>query len=72
MVTKDTLFRPTKQETKADTTNRTAREIIRSEAEARESKTATLRAARMEKEAAQAALPKAGKPAKKMATPTGD
>ncbi|TCM87106.1 hypothetical protein [Rhodovulum steppense] len=51
MRTKDTLFRSTSQETKADTTARVAREIIQSEAEERQKKTAAQRAARLEREA---------------------
>lgn len=44
--------RPTRQETKADATDRAAREIIRDEGAARDAKTAALRAARLEQEGA--------------------
>lgn len=44
--------KPSKQEAKADVTTRIAREIIDSEATARETKTERLRAARLAKEAA--------------------
>lgn len=42
--------RPTRQESKADATDRAAREIIRDEGAARDAKTAALRAARLEQE----------------------
>ena len=42
--------RPTRQETKADATDRAAREIIRDEGAARDAKTAALRAARLQQE----------------------
>jgi hypothetical protein len=47
------LFKPkqSKAESKADTTNRTARGIIGAEAQKRDAKTARLRQARLEKEA---------------------
>lgn len=43
--------KPSKQETKADTTTRAAREILDNEASAREAKTERLRAARLAHEA---------------------
>ncbi|WP_375263101.1 hypothetical protein [Palleronia sp.] len=54
MVTKDTLFRPSKAESKADTITKIAMGIIDSETAARESKTARLRAARAERDASEA------------------
>ncbi|MGK2286075.1 hypothetical protein [Pedomonas sp. V897] len=52
-LTKDTLFRPTpsRSETRAEITDRTAREIIQSETERSRAKTERLRAARLEQEA---------------------
>jgi hypothetical protein len=50
MVTKLTLFRPTRMETKADTTS-VAQSIIASETSAREAKVERLRKARREREA---------------------
>lgn len=49
----NTVFqpKPSKQETKADATTRAAREILDSEASARESKTERLRQARLTEEA---------------------
>jgi len=44
--------RPSRQEAKADVTTRAARQIIDSEAEARQAKTERLRAARLAQEAA--------------------
>lgn len=57
IVTKETLFRPSrsKAETKAETTNYTARAIIDAEAVQREAKTARLRQARLESEASKPA-----------------
>lgn len=52
MVTKHTLFRPTKSEAKADSTSSTAKTIIASETAAREAKVERLRKARLEREAA--------------------
>jgi hypothetical protein len=51
MVTKHTLFRPTRTETKADTTTSVAQSIIASETSAREAKVERLRKARLEREA---------------------
>lgn len=48
-----TLFRATKQETRADVTDRAAREIIDAETAAREQQIARLRTARLRKEAAE-------------------
>jgi hypothetical protein len=47
--------KPSKAETKADVTDHAARSIISAEAERREAKTARLRQARLEQEAAQTA-----------------
>ena len=47
--------KPSRAETKADVTDHAARSIISAEAERREAKTARLRQARLEQEAAQAA-----------------
>jgi len=60
----DNLARPlpTKPETKADITDRIAREIIKEEVEYRRSLTARLRAARLKFEAQQAAAPAPAKP----------
>ena len=55
MVTKDTLFRPSKAETKADSTNQVARGIIDAETTARQEKVAKLRAARADRDASEAA-----------------
>ena len=51
--TKDTLFRPvpSRTETKADITDRIAREIIQSETDRRHALTEKLKAARLEQEA---------------------
>ena len=57
--------RPSKQEAKADVTSRIAREIIDSEATARESKTERLRAARLAKEAAAKPTPEPRKTRRK-------
>jgi hypothetical protein len=58
------LFKPkqSKAESKADTTNRTARGIIGAEAQKREAKTARLRQARLEKEAVEPVAPAPLKP----------
>ena len=63
---KDTLFRPvpSRSETKAEITDRTAREIIKTETERRNAKTERLRAARLEQEA-RALAAAAAEPAKK-------
>lgn len=52
-LTRDTLFRPapSKAETKADITDRVAREIIEAETSRRQALTEKLRAARLEQEA---------------------
>ncbi len=57
--------KPSRQEAKADVTSRIAREIIDSEATARESKTERLRAARLAKEAAAKPAPETRKPRRK-------
>ncbi|MGR3494310.1 hypothetical protein [Citreimonas sp.] len=74
--------RPTRQESKADATDRAAREIIRDEGAARDAKTAALRAARLEREGTETApdekpakgdaakKSKARKPAKRRKTDT--
>ncbi len=54
-------LKPSRQETKADTTTRAAREIIDSEASAREAKTQRLRAARLAIEAIDKPAPAAKK-----------
>jgi hypothetical protein len=51
MVTKHTLFRPSRTETKAETTTSAAQSIIASEAAAREAKVGRLRKARLERDA---------------------
>ena len=62
-----------KSETKADVTNNAARAIIGSEVERREAKTAKLRQARLEHEAAVAAMPPVAKPKRaRKAKPTPD
>jgi hypothetical protein len=64
MVTKHTLFRPTRTETKADATTSAAQSITASEAAAREAKVERLRKARLEREAS--AVPaETPKPARK-------
>jgi len=57
IVSKDNLFRPamSKAESKAEVTNRTAWDMLNTEAARREAKTARLRAARLASEAAVAA-----------------
>jgi len=69
MQARDGLLRLTKQEAKAESTDRVAREIIRAEEEARELKTQRLRAARLAKEAADKSAPVAssGRKAKRKA-----
>jgi hypothetical protein len=64
VITENNLFRPTrsKAETKAKVTDRAARTIIEAEAERRGVKTARLRQARLEMEAAQAARVTSVKP----------
>ena len=53
MPKKDTQFRPTRQESRADRTDRAAREIIRDDEEARQEKTEKLRAARLNRDKTQ-------------------
>lgn len=64
-LTKDTLFKPTRAESKHATTDSAARTILETEAAARQKKTERLRAMRLEVEAAaekqQAAFPRAAK-----------
>lgn len=62
--TKETLFRPTssRSETKADVTDRVAREIIQSEADRRNALTEKLRTARLAQEALIAETPVVAKP----------
>lgn len=70
MVTKHTLFRPTRTETKADTTTSVAQSIVASETSAREAKVERLRKARLEREASEA--PKtASKPPRKRTAARG-
>lgn len=52
-MTKDTLFRPSRMETKAETTTAVAMGMIDKESAARDAKTQRLRAARLEREAAE-------------------
>ena len=61
------VFQPksSKQEAKADTTTRIAREIIDGEASAREAKTERLRAARLAKEVAAQPAPETRKTRRK-------
>lgn len=67
--TKDNVFRPvpSRTETKADITDRVAREIIQSETDRRNALTQRLRAARLAQEALAAAAPP---PAKRRAGKT--
>lgn len=64
-LTKDTLFKPTRAESKQATTDSAARSILEAEAAARQKKTERLRAMRLEVEAAtekqQAAHPRSAK-----------
>ena len=53
VVTRSPRDKPSRAETKADVTDRTARSIIGAEAEKRQIKTARLRQARLEREARQ-------------------
>ena len=68
MRTKDNLFRPTKSESKADSTTRAAKEIIDAQKTARDAITQRLRLARLEREASEkaqtAAAPKTKAPRK--------
>ena len=50
LVNKDTLFRPSKSESKADSVNKIARGMIDADASARQNKTQRLRAARLERD----------------------
>ena len=67
MVTKHTLFRATKTETKAEATTSVAKNIIASETSAREAKVERLRKARLEREAATPADEAPAKPRKRAA-----
>lgn len=58
------LFKPNRQESKAQTTDAAARAIIDSEAAKREAKTARLRAARLAQAAEEAPAPAKRKPAR--------
>lgn len=53
MAAKNTPFQPAKLDSKADRTNRAAREIIRDAEDARQAKTERLRAKRLERDAVQ-------------------
>lgn len=64
MSSSKTLFRPTRSETRADVTDRAAREIIDAQAAARNQQMARLRSLRLQSEAAERAASKA-KPASK-------
>jgi hypothetical protein len=64
MATKDTLFRKSKSEIKAESTNQTAKGIIEAEKVERQEKTARLRAARAERDASEAAQKASMPPAK--------
>ncbi len=64
MPTKNTLFRPSKVESKADSTTKVVKGIVEDETAARQAKTARLRAARAERDASEAAQ-KAAAPQKK-------
>jgi hypothetical protein len=64
MANKDTIFKSTKPEDKAQRINDAARAIISAEDDARRSKTERLRAARLEREAKEGDAPEA-KPASK-------
>lgn len=50
LVNKDTLFRPSKSESKADSVNKIARDMIEADTSARQDKTQRLRAARLERD----------------------
>ncbi|MCI5075259.1 hypothetical protein [Oricola sp.] len=63
-LTKDTLFKPTRSETKMSNTDMAARSIADKEADARTQKTARLRALRLAKEAEESAETPEGKRAK--------
>lgn len=51
LLNKNTLFRPSQSETKADSTNKIAGDMIEAETTARQDKTQRLRAARLERDA---------------------
>ena len=55
MLTKDTLFRPSRAESKAESTATVAKGIIDAETATRQAKSAKLRAARIERDASEAA-----------------
>lgn len=61
-ITEKSLFKP--KASKADTTDRTARDIIMAEAQRQEAKTARLREARLEREATSVAEEMPAKPRK--------
>lgn len=63
----NTLFPPTRRATRAEVTDRAAREIITAQRDAQRKQTARLRAARLEKEAAEA-VPRASTSASKQRT----
>lgn len=65
MLTKDTLFKPSKSESRADETTRTARGIIEAEAAARTEKLRRLRGIRLEQAEAEKAAAVAKTPAKR-------
>lgn len=65
MLNKDNLFRPSKAESKAESTTKIAREIIGAEVAERDAKTARLRAARAERDASEAAQKPAPGPKKR-------
>lgn len=61
MSSANTLSRAARQATRADVTDRIAREIIASETAQRQQQTAQLRSARLQKEAAERAAKPAGR-----------
>lgn len=63
MLTKHTLFRPSKVETKADSIAKIAKGITEADTSAREAKTQRLRAARLERDASEK-TPKTARPQK--------
>ena len=64
MPSKDTLFRPSKAETKADSTTKIVKGIVDAETAARQAKVARLRSARAERDAFEAAQKPATAPKK--------
>lgn len=64
MLNKNSLFRASKSETKADRTTETAKGITSADASAREAKTRRLRVARAERDASEKAHKRAGSPKK--------